>query len=101
MNTHVSMLLDQACLQYSRTALAEALHVDPKTITRWRTGKNTPPLYLVPALQAIINQSSALRISDQPLFTFIDLFAGIGGVRLGFEAAGGQCVFTSEWDAMK
>lgn len=32
-------------------------------------------------------------------FTFIDLFAGIGGMRLGFEAAGGRCVFTSEWDA--
>lgn len=31
-------------------------------------------------------------------FTFIDLFAGIGGIRLGFENAGGQCVFTSEWD---
>lgn len=32
-------------------------------------------------------------------FTFIDLFAGIGGLRLGFEAAGGgRCVFTSEWD---
>lgn len=32
-------------------------------------------------------------------FTFIDLFAGIGGMRLGFEGAGGKCVFTSEWDA--
>lgn len=32
-------------------------------------------------------------------FTFIDLFAGIGGIRLGFEAHGGQCVFTSEWNA--
>ena len=31
-------------------------------------------------------------------FRFIDLFAGIGGLRLGFEAIGGQCVFTSEWD---
>lgn len=32
-------------------------------------------------------------------FSFIDLFAGIGGIRLGFERAGGRCVFTSEWDA--
>lgn len=31
-------------------------------------------------------------------FTFIDLFAGIGGTRLGFESANGECVFTSEWD---
>lgn len=31
-------------------------------------------------------------------FTFIDLFAGIGGIRLGFESVGGECVFTSEWD---
>lgn len=31
-------------------------------------------------------------------FTFIDLFAGIGGMRLGFEKNGGQCVFSSEWD---
>ncbi|MDR2762487.1 MAG: DNA (cytosine-5-)-methyltransferase [Planctomycetaceae bacterium] len=33
-------------------------------------------------------------------FRFIDLFAGIGGVRLGFEAVGGQCVFSSEWDEL-
>jgi DNA (cytosine-5)-methyltransferase 1 len=31
-------------------------------------------------------------------FTFIDLFAGIGGVRSGFESVGGRCVFTSEWN---
>lgn len=31
-------------------------------------------------------------------FTFIDLFAGIGGIRLGFESVGGRCVYSSEFD---
>lgn len=35
---------------------------------------------------------------DQKLFTMIDLFAGIGGIRLGFQKHGGETVFSSEWD---
>lgn len=36
--------------------------------------------------------------TKNPKFKFIDLFAGIGGIRLAFQNLGGKCVFTSEWD---
>src|SRR3989338_2701862 len=39
-----------------------------------------------------------MKKQNKKQITFIDLFAGIGGTRLGFQRAGGKCVFTSEWD---
>ena len=55
------------------------------------------------AQEALQNKlfNDASRSSPESLrseFTFVDLFAGIGGMRLGFESVGGKCVFTSEWD---
>lgn len=45
--------------------------------------------------------ASGVSIDDAahaPEFRLVDLFAGIGGIRRGFEAHGGRCVFTSEWN---
>jgi DNA (cytosine-5)-methyltransferase 1 len=36
---------------------------------------------------------------EKPKFKFVDLFAGIGGIRLAYQNLGGKCVFTSEWDS--
>jgi len=77
--------------------LAERLQVTAKTISRWEKEQTECPPYLHAALREI--QQSRVKASAQSgSFTFIDLFAGIGGMRRGFEAAGGCCIFTSEWN---
>lgn len=47
-----------------------------------------------------VRELASSRLASRPpaKFRFIDLFAGIGGLRIGFEGIGGRCVFTSEWD---
>ena len=39
-----------------------------------------------------------IKPSKESPFTFIDLFAGVGGMRIGFQKAGGTCVFSSEFE---
>lgn len=48
--------------------------------------------------KSLLELLGPLHTPSSSAFSFVDLFAGIGGLRKGFEAIGGECVFTSEWD---
>lgn len=96
-NNEVQQALITARRLYSQSELASLLKRVPRTIARWESGQIPIPPVVGPALQEIIKRNPA---SQQPhAFTFIDLFAGIGGLRLAFQAHGGKCVYTSEWDS--
>lgn len=83
--------------RYSQVEIADHLGLAVKTVGRWeRQESECKPAY-IPALLELAD-SAPLRGLDIGGFRTIDLFAGIGGIRSGFEIHGGQCVFTSEWN---
>jgi DNA (cytosine-5)-methyltransferase 1 len=92
-------------LGLTQKAFAELLGMQEtgeRTVRGWELGEHLP----TPAkLRQIENlpDTALLRsphASNPKLaeFSFIDLFAGIGGIRYPFQKIGGHCVFTSEWD---
>ena len=69
-----------------------------KIVLSWEHGEKRPSPAKLIILNQIQNTLPFKFKNTKPLFKFIDLFAGIGGIRLPFQELGGKCVFTSEWD---
>lgn len=82
---------------YSHQQIGEQLGVTPKTVKRWEAREAAAPIYAGAAMRQLLLLPK-LKKNTYSDFKFIDLFAGIGGIRLGFENAGGACVYTSEWN---
>lgn len=63
------------------------------------TGKTVQDCINGAVIKLLNNQKTEINVKKKNYsFKFIDLFAGIGGMRLAFESAGGNCVYSSEWN---
>lgn len=94
----VRQLLTTLRGRYNQRELAEAIGINVRTLRRWEIGETDPPPYAADAIRQRLLPLSDLTHDGDYDFRFIDLFAGIGGIRMAFEAHGGRCVFTSEWN---
>lgn len=87
-------LCEQAGLTLDQAA--DRLALSERQVQRYATGESKPSQL---AMRVLREEAQRYGGSAGPTaFRFIDLFAGIGGLRIGFESIGGHCAFTSEWD---
>ncbi|WP_035475018.1 DNA (cytosine-5-)-methyltransferase [Burkholderia sp. WSM2230] len=91
-------LLTQALQVYSQAEIAARCGKNVRTIRRWKSDQTCPRIAEAALREMLQAEPRNGLTKSQPDFRFIDLFAGIGGIRRGFEAHGGRCVFTSEWN---
>lgn len=70
-----------------------------RTVRGWEKGEHTPSSATLALISQLYDDCPfKQQESNDYKFSFIDLFAGIGGIRLPFQELGGKCLFTSEWD---
>ncbi len=84
--------------QLELASLLELKDNGERTIRGWELGEHKPSKSKLAKILEL-HEDAPFRIeNNNHKFTFIDLFAGIGGIRLPFQELGGKCVFSSEWD---
>lgn len=69
-----------------------------RTISGWERGEHIPSNSKLNFVRNLSTHIPFKNSIENPDFTFIDLFAGIGGMRLPFQELNGECRFSSEWD---